>query len=129
MSVVAALLRDIGDALSPENHSAVSAAVIAPYVAEYTAPVVAHHGVFKGYYYFDKVGLDARARPRAHIASANGLSPRLNPLTQISQKGVNGAQGLVFCQEGRVSDTRHERTIKTKHPILHLIEGLCGQNV
>ena len=68
--IVAALLHDIGDVLSPENHAAVGAAVIAPYVAEYTAWMIAHHGVFQGYYYFDKIGLDTDAREvhRGHPA-------------------------------------------------------------
>ena len=60
--VVAALLHDIGDLLAPENHSALGAAIIAPYVSEYTTWIVAHHGVFQGYYYFDKIGLDANER-------------------------------------------------------------------
>ena len=68
--VAAALLHDVGDAMSPENHAAVSAAIIAPYVAQYTSWMVAHHGIFQGYYYFDKIGLDARAREahRGHPA-------------------------------------------------------------
>ena len=62
--VVAALLHDIGDVLAPENHSAVAAAVIAPYVSEETEWVVRHHGLFQGYYYFHHFGDDRFARDR-----------------------------------------------------------------
>ena len=62
--VVAALLHDIGDVLAPDNHSAVAAAVVAPYVSEETAWVVRHHGLFQGYYYFHQLGGDRNARDR-----------------------------------------------------------------
>ncbi len=62
--VVAALLHDIGDVLAPDNHSAVAAAVVAPYVGEETAWVVRHHGLFQGYYYFHHFGGDRDARER-----------------------------------------------------------------
>ena len=60
--VVAALLHDIGDAFAPENHSAASAAVLQPYVDERTHWVIAHHGLFQGYYYFHHLGGDRDAR-------------------------------------------------------------------
>ena len=62
--VVAALLHDIGDVLAPDNHSAVAAAIVAPYVSEETAWVVRHHGLFQGYYYFHHLGGDRHARER-----------------------------------------------------------------
>ena len=62
--VVAALLHDIGDVLVPDNHSAVAAAIVAPYVSEETAWVVRHHGLFQGYYYFHHLGGDRDARER-----------------------------------------------------------------
>lgn len=62
--VVAALLHDIGDVLAPENHSALAADVIAPYVDEEITWVIRHHGVFQGYYYFHHLGLDRNARER-----------------------------------------------------------------
>ena len=62
--VVAALLHDIGDVLAPDNHSAVAAAIVAPYVSEETAWVVRHHGLFQGYYYFHHLGGDRDARER-----------------------------------------------------------------
>ena len=62
--VVAALLHDIGDNLAPENHSEVAAGVLRPYVARHTYWMVLHHGLFQGYYYFDKIGGDANERER-----------------------------------------------------------------
>ena len=62
--VAAALLHDIGDVLAPDNHSAVAAAIVAPYVSEETAWVVRHHGLFQGYYYFHHLGGDRNARER-----------------------------------------------------------------
>ncbi len=62
--VAAALLHDIGDAFAPENHSAAAAAVLQPYVDERTHWVVAHHGLFQGYYYFHHLGGDRNARER-----------------------------------------------------------------
>ena len=68
--VVASLIHDIGDALSPENHAELGAAVLRPYVAKHTYWLVLQHGLFQGYYYFDKIGQDAnaRARHRGHPA-------------------------------------------------------------
>ena len=62
--VVAALLHDIGDVLAPDNHSAVAAAIVAPYVSSETEWVVRHHGLFQGYYYFHHLGGDRHARER-----------------------------------------------------------------
>ncbi len=62
--VVAALLHDIGDVLAPDNHSAVAAAILAPYVSAETEWVVRHHGLFQGYYYFHHLGGDRDARDR-----------------------------------------------------------------
>lgn len=66
--VVGALLHDIGDAFAPENHSAAAAALLAPYVDERTHWVVAHHGLFQGYYYFGHLGGDPDAREQ-HLDS------------------------------------------------------------
>jgi predicted HD phosphohydrolase len=68
--VVAALLHDIGDILAPENHADLAADVLRPYVSRYTHWMVKHHGIFQGYYYFDKVGRnrDERERFRGHPA-------------------------------------------------------------
>ena len=60
--VVGALLHDIGDAIAPENHSAVAASMLKPYVDEETHWVIQHHGLFQGYYYFHHVGGDRNGR-------------------------------------------------------------------
>ena len=60
--VVAALLHDIGDLLSPNNHSELAAAVLRPYVSERTYWIVRHHGLFQSYYYAHHTGGDRNAR-------------------------------------------------------------------
>ena len=55
--VVAALIHDIGDDLSPYNHSDVAAAILKPYVRAEVTWVVQQHGLFQSYYFahhFDK---------------------------------------------------------------------------
>ena len=51
-TVVCALLHDIGDVLGPANHSQVAAEMLAPYIGEKNHWIIAHHGLFQGYYYF-----------------------------------------------------------------------------
>ena len=60
--IVAALLHDIGDPIAPDNHSEAAAAILSPYLDEEATWVVRHHGVFQGYHYWDKLGLDPNAR-------------------------------------------------------------------
>ena len=60
--VVAALLHDVGDTISPANHSALAGAIVSPYLDEEATWVVRHHGVFQGYHYWDRIGLDRNAR-------------------------------------------------------------------
>ena len=62
--VVAALLHDIGDTISPENHSELAASVLQPYVGAKTHWIIKHHGLFQGYYYFHHLGGDRNARDR-----------------------------------------------------------------
>ena len=62
--VVAALLHDVGDVVAPDNHSAVAAALLRPYVSERTHWVILHHGLFQGYYYWHHLGEDRNARDR-----------------------------------------------------------------
>ena len=61
-TVFAALFHDIGQFYSEHNHSEVSAAILKPYLSERAYQVVKHHGIFQGYYYFDKIGWDPNAR-------------------------------------------------------------------
>lgn len=60
--VVAALLHDVGDTIAPANHSELAASILSPYVDAETTWVVRHHGVFQGYHYWHKLGLDRNAR-------------------------------------------------------------------
>ena len=66
--VVAALFHDIADPIAPENHSAVAAEILKPYVDERTHWIIRHHGLFQGYYYFHHLGgnRDARDLVREH---------------------------------------------------------------
>lgn len=60
--VVCCLLHDIGDFLSPLNHSQLAAAILRPYVSEKNHWIIKHHGLFQGYYYFHHYGKDRNAR-------------------------------------------------------------------
>jgi predicted HD phosphohydrolase len=62
--IVAALLHDIGDILSPYNHSEAAAALLKPYVSERVHWIVKHHGLFQGYYYNHFLGGDRHQRDR-----------------------------------------------------------------
>ncbi len=62
--VVAALLHDIGDLLSPHNHSELAAAALRPYVSERAYWIVRQHGLFQSYYYAHHFGDDRNARDR-----------------------------------------------------------------
>jgi predicted HD phosphohydrolase len=61
-TIVCALLHDVADALSPENHSEAAAAILKPYVSADNYWLVKHHGVFQGYYFFHHYGMDRNAR-------------------------------------------------------------------
>lgn len=63
-TIVCALLHDIGDVLSPANHSQVAAALLAPYVSEKNHWIVRHHGLFQGYYWMHHYDMDRNARDR-----------------------------------------------------------------
>jgi len=60
--VVAALLHDIGDTLAPNNHPEIGAAILKPYVSPRVHWIVAHHGIFQGYYFWHHIGMDRDAR-------------------------------------------------------------------
>jgi predicted HD phosphohydrolase len=63
-TIACALLHDIGDILAPANHAQVAAALLAPYVSEKNRWIVAHHGLFQGYYWFEHYGIDRDARDK-----------------------------------------------------------------
>jgi len=60
--VVCALLHDIGDTLGSYNHPDVAAAILKPFVSEKNHWMVANHGAFQGYYFFEYLGLDKNMR-------------------------------------------------------------------
>jgi predicted HD phosphohydrolase len=62
--VLCALLHDIGDMLSPFNHPAVAAAVLRPFVSKANHWMIAHHGIFQGYYFWHYIGLDKETREK-----------------------------------------------------------------
>ncbi|MEO0879109.1 MAG: phosphohydrolase [Pseudomonadota bacterium] len=59
---VCALLHDIGDTLGAYNHPDIAAAILKPFVSEANHWMVAHHGIFQGYYYFHYLGMDRDQR-------------------------------------------------------------------
>lgn len=61
-TIVCALLHDIGDVLSPANHSQVAAALLRPYVSERNYWIVLQHGLFQGYYWMHHFDRDRNAR-------------------------------------------------------------------
>ena len=60
--VVCALLHDIGDTLGSYNHADIAAAILKPFVSEENHWMVAHHGIFQGYYFFHHLGMDRHLR-------------------------------------------------------------------
>jgi predicted HD phosphohydrolase len=60
--VACAVLHDLGDTLAPYNHAELAAAVLKPFVSEQNHWLLAHHGVFQGYYFFHHQGLDRDLR-------------------------------------------------------------------
>jgi len=60
--ILCALVHDIGDNLSPYNHAAVAAAIVEPAVSKANHWLVAHHGIFQGYFFWQHIGLDPNTR-------------------------------------------------------------------
>jgi predicted HD phosphohydrolase len=60
--VLCALLHDIGDNLAPYNHPDIAAGIVKPFVSEANHWLVAHHGIFQGYYFWHHLGADRDAR-------------------------------------------------------------------
>ena len=54
--VVCALLHDIGDTLGTYNPADIGAAIMKPFVSEANHWMLAHHGIFQGYYFFHHLG-------------------------------------------------------------------------
>ena len=60
--LVCALIHDIGDTLAPFNHPAIAAGILEPFVSKENHWMVAHHGIFQGYFFWHHIGLDQNAR-------------------------------------------------------------------
>jgi predicted HD phosphohydrolase len=65
--VVAALVHDIGDALAPENHSQMAAAILRPYVRAEVTWVIEMHGLFQMKYFAHHIG----GQPDGYLAHAD----------------------------------------------------------
>ncbi len=61
-TIVCALLHDIGDVISPVNHSQASAAILRPYISEKNYWIVLNHGLFQGYYWMHHYDEDRNLR-------------------------------------------------------------------
>jgi len=60
--VVCALLHDIGDILSPNNHARLASTMLKPFVSEALCWMVDKHPVFQSYHYYESLGLDPNGR-------------------------------------------------------------------
>jgi len=54
--IAVALLHDIGDTLSPDNHGEVIGAMLKQYISEENYFLLVHHTDFQGYYYYHQIG-------------------------------------------------------------------------
>jgi predicted HD phosphohydrolase len=61
---VAALCHDIGKVISNENHPAIAAEILKPYVSRETYEIVRTHQDFQGRHYYALMGKDPEARSR-----------------------------------------------------------------
>lgn len=60
--VFCALVHDIGDTLAPFNHPDIAATMVQGFVSDANHWMVAHHGIFQGYYFWHHIGMDRNAR-------------------------------------------------------------------
>lgn len=60
--IVAALCHDIGKVISVENHPAIAAEILRPYVSNETCEIIRTHQDFQGRHYYGLIGLDPEAR-------------------------------------------------------------------
>jgi predicted HD phosphohydrolase len=62
--VIAALVHDVGKAISVPNHPEIAAAILRPYVRTEVTSVITVHQDFQGQHYYEHFGLDPAARER-----------------------------------------------------------------
>ena len=113
--VIAALLHDIGDLLSPYNHSEMAAAVLRPYVSEKTYWIVRHHGLFQELLLrpsYRRRPQRPRRLPRPSLVPGHGgLLPSLGPVVfrpglRIPALGVLRTHGAAHLRAGSVQHGR-----------------------
>lgn len=63
-AVVVALLHDMGDRISPDNHGEVAASVLRPFISENHYWLLQHHPIFQGYFYWHHLDKDRNAREK-----------------------------------------------------------------
>lgn len=63
-TVVCVLLHDIGTFLSTENHAALAAEILRPYVSRENCWMIEKHGLFQSYHHWHGEGSDRNARDR-----------------------------------------------------------------
>ncbi|HSY16466.1 MAG TPA: hypothetical protein VK816_10785 [Jatrophihabitantaceae bacterium] len=62
--ILCALLHDVGDNLAPLNHPSIAAGILKPLVSRENHWMIAHHGIFQGYYFWHHIGLDRDHREK-----------------------------------------------------------------
>jgi predicted HD phosphohydrolase len=62
--IVAALCHDIGKVISVENHPAIAAEILKPYVSHETYEIIRTHQDFQGRHYYALMGKDPEARSK-----------------------------------------------------------------
>ena len=95
--VLCALLHDIGDALSPYNHEQIAAAILKPFVSEANHFMVAHHGIFQGFYFWHHIGMDQDAR----------LAYRSSPYFEYTAEFCAKYDGVSFAKDYRSEPLEH----------------------
>jgi predicted HD phosphohydrolase len=95
--VLCALLHDIGDALSPYNHEQIAAAILKPFVSEANHFMVAHHGIFQGFYFWHHIGMDKDAR----------LAYRSSPYFEYTVEFCAKYDGISFDKDYRSEPLEH----------------------
>ena len=82
--IVAALIHDVGDDLSPYNHSEIAAGIIRPYVRPEVTWIVEQHGLFQTYYYAHHYGRRSqRARKISRPSLVSGVQGFLRQLGSV----------------------------------------------
>lgn len=56
-TVVVALLHDIGEAITPNCHGEIAAAILRPYITEQNYWILMHHEIFQARYYAEAAGI------------------------------------------------------------------------